>query len=172
VVAAELRRIQYVPGALALVIKNYGLGVAKNVRVSFEPPIPDPADPSTSATPYLKRRYARAIPVLTPGMELENIYRSRDQPGGGKSEPTPEQVLVRVGYEGPDGHPYEDEFPLDTDLLLAHTYIVSSSSPESLAKEAVKALKNIHKAVQQRAGGGPATSTSARDIEAGHGGGA
>ena len=54
--AAELRLIPYVSSAQALVVKNYGLGLARNVRVSFDPPIPDPVDPSTSVTPFLKKR--------------------------------------------------------------------------------------------------------------------
>jgi hypothetical protein len=147
IVAAELRRIPYSQGSQALVIKNDGPSVARNVRVTFEPPIPVPADPSTSATPYLKRRYAGPIPALTPGMELENVYKSaipRD------SEPTPDQILVRVAYQGPDGHRYEDEFPLDTGLLEAHTYITSSAAPESMAKEALNVLKKIHGTLQQR----------------------
>lgn len=80
-------------------------------------------------------------------MVLENIYLTRDRPGGENLEPTPEQVVVRIAYEGPDGHRYEDEFPLDTELLKTHTHITSSGSPDSLAKEAVKSLKKIEQAL-------------------------
>src|SRR5665811_1804934 len=81
-VAAELREVQYVKGTQILVVRNYGPSIARNVRVSFDPEIPDPEDPSTSMTPFLKRRYANALPVLTPGVELDNIYFS-GQPEGG-----------------------------------------------------------------------------------------
>lgn len=148
--AAEFRRIPYVDSSFTLVIKNYGLSVARHVVVSFEPPIPDPVDPSTSVTPFLKRRYERPIPAMTPGMEFENVYLVRAQAGGENVEPTPESVVVHLAYQGPDGHRYEDSYPLDADLLKAHTYATSSNSPERLAREAVKALKEIQRALKGR----------------------
>src|SRR4051794_36626263 len=61
-VAAELREIPYVKGTQILVVRNYGPSIARNVRVKFDPEIPDPDDPSTSVTPFLKRRYAKPVP--------------------------------------------------------------------------------------------------------------
>ena len=149
-VGAEFRRIPYVDSSFALVIRNYGQSIARNVVVSFKPPIPDPEDPSTSVTPYLKRRYSGPIPTMLPGMELENIYLTRDKPGGQNLEPTPEQVLVTIEYHGPDRHRYRDDYPLDTELLKGHTYISSSAAPDALAKEAVKTLKHIHQALKDK----------------------
>jgi hypothetical protein len=67
-VAAELRSPPYTRGTQTLVITNYGPSIARNVRVTFDPEIPDPAPKKAakSVTSYLKRRYARPIPVLTP----------------------------------------------------------------------------------------------------------
>lgn len=91
-VAAELRDEPYADATQILVIRNYGPSIARNVRVSFDPPIPDPVDPSSSGTPFLKKRYANPIPVLTPGMGLDNVYYSA-RPGSGDQfenlEPTP-----------------------------------------------------------------------------------
>jgi hypothetical protein len=101
-------------------------------------------------TTFLKRRYAKPIPVLTPGMELDNLYYV-GRPGDGitfqNSEPTPPQVTVNIAYEGPDGAAYEESFHLDVSLLRQRTYADSSTSPESQAKEALKTLKAIHRAL-------------------------
>lgn len=146
-VAAELRDDPYAKATQILVIKNYGLSIARNLRVSFDPPIPDPDDLSSSVTPFLKNRYAKPIPVFTPGMELDNVYFS-GQPGGeGKwvnAEPTPEQVTVILRYESDEGDEFEDHFPLDTDLIRDRTYVTSSASPESMMKEIAKSLKGLH----------------------------
>lgn len=81
--AAELRKAPYTPGAQLLVIRNYGVSIARNVTVSFDPPVPEPPpeQAARSVTPLLIRRYAEPIPVITPGMELSNIWYS-GQPDG------------------------------------------------------------------------------------------
>jgi hypothetical protein len=150
--AAELRIPPYTRGIQSLVIKNFGPTIARNIRVSFDPEIPDP-EPSkaaTSVTTFLKRRYANPIPVLTPGMELDNLYyvgRPSDGVTFENTEPTPPQVTVTIVYEGPDGVSYEEAFHLDVSLLRQRTYVTSSTSPESQAKEALKTFKAIHRAI-------------------------
>jgi hypothetical protein len=167
-VAAELREIPYVKGTQILVVRNYGPSIARNVRVKFDPEIPDPDDPSTSVTPFLKRRYAKPVPVLTPGMELDNIYFSGRQEGGSwvNGEPTPEQATVTITYENDAGDEFTDEFPLDTNLIRNRTYAESSASPEAQMKVLAKSVKTLadlataadrrhspHEAAQQRADG-------------------
>ncbi|MFC0627458.1 hypothetical protein [Kribbella deserti] len=150
-VAAELRQPPYVQGSMMLVIKNYGPSIARNIRVTFDPEIPDPDDPKTSIVPPLKRRYSKPIPVLTPGMELDNLYYVGEPGAGGKfanSEGTPLQITVRFDYEGDDGSEYSDTFPLDCDLLSARTYIESSKSPDSQRKRMVAALETIAKKIE------------------------
>lgn len=144
-VAAELREVRYVKGTQILVVRNYGPSIARNVRVSFAPEIPDPDDPSKSVTPFLKRRYADPVPVLTPGMELDNVYFSGQQEGGGwvNREPTPEQVIVTITYENDAGDEFTDEFPLDTDLIRNRTYTESSASPEAQMKTLAKSAKTL-----------------------------
>lgn len=144
-VAAELREVQYVKGTQILVVRNYGPSIARNVQVSFDPEIPDPEDPSTSMTPFLKRRYANALPVLTPGMELDNIYFS-GQPEGASwvnREPTPDQVTVTITYDNDAGDGFTDEFPLDTNLIRNRTYTESSTSPEAQMKVLAKSVKTL-----------------------------
>lgn len=144
-VAAELRDVPYVKGTQILVVRNYGPSIARNVRVLFDPEIPDPADLSTSVTPFLKHRYTDAIPVLTPGMELDNIYFSGEQQGGSwvNREPTPEQVTVTITYENDSGVQFSDEFPLDADLIRNRTYAESSGSPEAQLKVLAKSAKTL-----------------------------
>jgi len=153
--AAELRDVPYATASQALVIRNAGATIARNVEVTFQPPIPDPepAMEASSVTPFLKRRYAKPIPVLTPGMELDNLWYVGEAYGNGyvNSEPTPDKVDVHLSYDAPDGTRYSDVFPLDVDLLRKRTYSTSSSSPEEQAKEAVKALKAIQHAVTKLA---------------------
>ncbi len=143
---AELRPVPHSPGSQSLVIRNYGPSIAKNVRVAFDPEIPMPEDPTGLVTPFLLKRYAKPISVMTPGMELDNLYYvGRPGPDGrfANSEPVPDQVAVKIAYLSDDGDGYSDEFALDVDLLRGRTYQTSSSSPEELAKEAVKQLKQL-----------------------------
>ncbi len=122
-VTAELRDVPYVAASQAFVVRNYGPTIARNVKVTFDPEIPDP-DPDKvdqSAIPYLKRRYANPIPVFTPGMELDNIwYSGRPAADGGgwtNALPIPDQVTVDIEYEAPDGTRYMDQFLLDTHII-------------------------------------------------------
>lgn len=54
-------------------IRNVGPSVARNVHVTFDPPLPaipsDQADRSITA--MLSARYARPIPAFMPGVELD-----------------------------------------------------------------------------------------------------
>lgn len=149
--SAELRKPPYVPGTQLLAIRNYGPSVARNVQVTFDPSIPDPTPEQTaqSATPFLKRRYTEPIPVVTPGMELTNVwfFGKQAQPGGPweNFEPTPETFTVSITYEGPDGTPYSDQFPLSVDLIREHTEVSHSSAPEHQLKSIATSLNRIAK---------------------------
>ncbi|WP_414940140.1 hypothetical protein [Amycolatopsis sp. cmx-11-51] len=153
-VAAELESVPYVRGSQKLVIKNYGPSVARNVTVSFDPPIPDPepAKAAESVTPFLKRRYEKPIPVMTPGMSLENVYYS-GRPLGGQFvnfEPTPDQVVVKIAYTDNNGAPYEDAFPLDVMLIRSTTEATSSTAPEAKLKEIAQELKKIRELLTEQ----------------------
>lgn len=156
--AAELRRIPYVKATLTLVIRNLGPTIARNVRVTFDPPIPDPHPEvaAQSVTPFLKRRYAEPIATFTPGMELANVWfagRPGDDGQWQNAEPTPERCVVRLRYESTDGTEYEDEFNLDVALMRAETSSTSSTAPDALMKEAASSLKAIERSLKQLASG-------------------
>jgi hypothetical protein len=153
-VAAELRDEPYAPGTQLLVIKNYGSTVARNVKVTFDPPLSDPPPEKMhqSVAPFLKRRYAKPIPSLVPGQELDNIYFSGESDGAGgwkNREPHPDQVRVTIELDASDRAHYIDHFDLDVNLIRDRTMVTSSRHPDERLKQAVKALENIHKTLVQ-----------------------
>ena len=154
-VAAMLRAIPYVHGSQQLVIVNCGPSIAKDVRVSFDPEIPEPLDDGQRyVSPFIKKRYAKPIPTLTPGDELDNIYYSGQQGDDGSwvnRENVPEQVTVTIRYKSTDGDSYEDDYELDTNLLRARTYTTSSASPEERLENATMILSRIDKSLAQLA---------------------
>lgn len=145
-VAAELRADPYAQGFQNLIIRNYGPSIARNVVVKFDPDIPDPEEPTGKSTPHLKRRYANPITVLTPGMELNNIYFAARAGKDGKfinNEPTPDQVTVTITYENDTGDRFIDVFPLDVNLARTGTYATSSTSPVERMKVMSTSLKTL-----------------------------
>lgn len=142
-VAAELRRVEHAKAYQALVVQNFGPSIARNVQVSFDPEIPDPADAAQSIIPYLKRQYASPIAVMTPGTQLENLYYTGRNGTFVDAEPTPEKVTVSVSYENDAGDTYGDRFPLDVQLLLNHTSVGNSSAPDQQLKKLVTAAESI-----------------------------
>ncbi len=151
-VAAELRDEPHATTTQLLVIRNYGPTIARNVVVSFDPPLGDPPPEKAheSVAPFLKRRYSRPIHVLVPGTELDNIYFDGEDDGNGgliNSEPFPDQVTVTIEFDAPDGERYCDLFELDVDLIRQRTYVTSSRHPEERLKQAVKALEQIDKSL-------------------------
>jgi hypothetical protein len=61
VMVADLRPEVLSPHTSILVVSNVGQSVAKNVKTSFNPPLPELAGPEAAGkvTPFLQRRYAR-----------------------------------------------------------------------------------------------------------------
>jgi hypothetical protein len=99
----------------------------------------------------VRRRYAEPIGMLAPGAELDNVYYW-GEPGDGVAYenriPFPERVTVHVEYEGPDKHPYKDDFRLDVAVIRQRTYASSPMSPESLAERTTTALETLANAAR------------------------
>jgi hypothetical protein len=134
VMTAELRLVPHTKAAQSLVISNRGPTMAKQVRVTFDPPIPMPADPAGLVTPFMLKRYKKPIAVMAPGMKLDNLYYTGAPGPEGRSvngEPVPDQATVTITYQSGDGDEYSDEFPLDVEVLRARTYQTSSEAPEA-----------------------------------------
>ncbi|UQS26030.1 hypothetical protein L1857_26070 [Amycolatopsis thermalba] len=157
-VAAELRDEPYAPATQLLVIKNYGPTIARNVTVTFDPPLgdPPPEQEHESVAPFLKRRYAKPIPALVPGMELDNIYYDGTTDGRDNRNPFPDQVTVTIELDAPDGERYVDRFELDVSVIRNRTFVTSSTHPEQRMKQAVTALKRINESLSRIARALPA----------------
>jgi hypothetical protein len=143
--SAELRGVPFSASQM-LVVRNYGPSIARDVQVAFEPPIEMPENPAGLVTPYLLKRYAAQIPVMTPGMELDNAYFVAEEGPDRKyinREPLPDTVTVRISYKSDDGEPYSDDFPLDVQLLRQRTLVTPSGSPEGQTKQALKYLGEV-----------------------------
>ncbi|MFF3974328.1 hypothetical protein ACFYZ6_31385 [Streptomyces rubiginosohelvolus] len=159
-VAAEFEDAYPAHAVLYLVIKNHGPSVAKDVRVTFAPEIPDPAPEkaASSAIPYLKKRYANAIMTLTPGTELRNVYfvgEMGTDPVSNK-EDAPDVVAVTITYRSADRkQEYTDTYELDVDVVRGGTRVTSSNSVEWQTKEAVKTLKKMTAAIEAISKGFP-----------------
>ncbi len=150
VVAADLVPTPYTK-SIALVIKNFGPSLARDVNVEFDPALPvaeTTSDGQTAIVPFLLRRYAQPIPVLPPGRELSNVYYYSSLAKKNVEE-VPEQLTVTVSYADDQGRRYHDSYPLDVTVIQMGTESVSSRSPERQQEEAVKHLQALSKALTQ-----------------------
>lgn len=152
-VLAEFRRAENSDSTIDLVIRNAGPSVARALSVSFEPEPVLPADSSNLVTPYLLRRYRQAIPSLSPGQELTNIwYAGRLPENGGNelqnAEPTSDAVTVHVAYRGVGRRRYRDEFPLHVDIVKMTTYSTSSKSVPGRLESIDKSLRSLKDSAQ------------------------
>lgn len=141
VMVAELR-----PGVLTstaeLYVRNAGASVAKDVTVTFDPPLPvlEGADAERMLTPFLQRRYAKPIKTFTPGMELDNIWKS----AGIRDEPVPDDFTVHFNYRDDRGRSYSDEYDLSVGTLQNQTGSYPSGEDDgSLKRRTIKALEAI-----------------------------
>jgi hypothetical protein len=154
--SADLRPVALTMGTSELVIENVGQSVAKNVRVTFDPPLPDLQGPEAAdkVTPFLRRRYEHAIPTMPPGRQLFNIY-SVGVPGSGSTlvndEPTPEDVTVAISYENVRGRKFSDSYELSVRTLSNETESNPSNTDErGMQRRHIRALESIAKTLSRR----------------------
>lgn len=147
----ELVSDRYASATQHLVLRNVGPSVAREVKVSFDPPLPEIADPSGLVTPFIKQRYGGRIPVIAPGQRLSNIWFSgEDGPGGNwiNREPLPDSFVVDLEYKGHRMRRYRDRFPLTIDVIRKETYVKSSNDPMEQLRTAMKELPKVVTALQ------------------------
>jgi hypothetical protein len=154
--SADLRPVALSRGTSELVIENVGQSVAKNVQVTFEPPLPDLKGPEAAnkVTPFLRRRYEHAIPTIPPGRQLYNVY-SVGVPGSGNNlvndEPTPQDVTVTISYENARGKRFVDSYELSLRPLQNETESSPSNTDEKgMQRRHIKALETIARALSRR----------------------
>lgn len=130
-------------GITYLVVRNVGASVAREVRVTFDPPLPK-ADDQTDQTNddlmvlhTLERRYARPLQFLAPGEQLINLLRNMTDP----DDPLPETVDVSVAYRDDHGRRYSDTFRLDRETYATGTGTMRGGT--DLAKRQTETLEGL-----------------------------
>ena len=147
VVLAEIRRAPDADTSFDLVVRNAGPTVARDVSVSFEPPLELPAGepPETYALLWIIKRYEKVIPMLAPGQELSNTWWFGAAREGEiqNIEPTPDRVLIVVRYRGRGRRWRTEQFPIDMDAHTRGTSTTSSSSFKGRLKSIDQAINRI-----------------------------
>lgn len=150
VLSAELLPITLSRGTMELVVQNVGAGVAKDVKVTFDPPVTE--DIGTMAA-YMTRRYAGVIPTMGPGRRLTNVYGHWTGDGGHElDEPVPKQVTVTITYRDSHGRSYTDTYDLDVMTLRNQTTTSPGNTDEQgMRKRLVQAVEAIARGVNRNA---------------------
>lgn len=132
-----------------LLVRNVGQSVARNVKVDFDPPLPDPADGDAEErvgvlTPFLQRRYSRVIPTFPPGMVMDNFYQDAED----NDEPVPDDFTVTIAYTDSHGRKYTDSYDLTMGTLRDQSGAYPANTDEKgIQRRWVKALEAIARGV-------------------------
>lgn len=146
-IIAELKHA-VLTSSCELLIRNVGQSVARNVKVDFDPPLPDPVDGGGEErlgvlTPYLQRRYSRVIPTFPPGMVMDNYYQ-----GAEGEEPVPDDFTVTISYEDTHGREYRDAYELTMAAVRDQSgRYPSSRDDDGMRRRWVNALEAIARGV-------------------------
>ena len=146
VIAVDLRPVVLSHGTCELTVQNVGQSVAKDVRITFDPPI---TETMGQIAAFLARRYGRTIPTMTPGRRLTNIYAHSVGDGSGDlDEAVPKEFTVKAQYADSHGRSYEDSYALSLEVLNNQTTSSpSNTDPKGLQRRWVKALEAIAQGV-------------------------
>lgn len=104
-------------GSLLLVIENAGPTVARNVRISCNPPLKSgwaPVGDEPDLTQVLQQVLARTIPMLPPRRRLTFLLGSRER---FKNTELPRVYTFAVNADGPAGAVETLEFTVDLDAV-------------------------------------------------------
>ncbi|WP_146604995.1 hypothetical protein [Jiangella anatolica] len=140
VIVVEYRVPPFAFNRLDLVVRNVGASTARNIRVTFDPPLSDMGRDGILARSVI-HRYAQPITVLGPGQELTNSVQVDE------NDPSdcdvPDDMVVRVEYDRRWRRNYKDTFRLQTSAYFDHTSTRSSDAPEGRLKEIGDQLKKL-----------------------------
>jgi hypothetical protein len=142
---AHAQAVQY----LALVLRNVGASVAKDIDVRIAPDLKQwTGGAKDFGRKAIVKRYEKRIPTLGPGQELSNTFQF-DAENETASE-LPFDITVIVSYQRSRGWGtrYRDEFPLSVRVLALETWVESSKSTESQIEKSRQALEAIAEALK------------------------
>ena len=140
VVVAEYRVPENPHKRLEFVVRNAGASVARDIEVTFDPPL-EPIQPGQAIRPFLVERYKDRVPNLGPGQELTNSVHA-DLEDEGESD-LPLDVTVTVTYRRSWMRRYKDRYRLVTSVYAQHTYATSTNSVLGQLKEIRKELEKV-----------------------------
>jgi hypothetical protein len=148
VVVAEFQLAEESDTSLDLVIHNYGLTLARNLKVTFDGDILSGVKPNDrDGGGQIVDRYARTIGVLSPGQSLTNTWwfgvSRAGEDGLVNGHGLPDEVSVSVAYEALDGNSYSDTFDLHVSGMLLTTRSYSSTSMRGAVNNLAKSVKKI-----------------------------
>jgi len=149
VMVAEYRTFPFAHAALEFVIRNAGASVARDVTVTFDPPL-EPG--GHFARSYMIRRYAEQIAVIAPGQELVNAVRIIEEPG--KPMDLPEDLTVTIRYRRSRWRWYEEVYRLKVGVMGEDSRQRSSESTEGRLKQIRESLDRISTQLERKSGSG------------------
>ncbi|GHE24171.1 hypothetical protein [Streptomyces capillispiralis] len=140
-------------GSLLLVIENAGPTVARNVRISCDPPLESswtPVGDEPDLTQVIQQVLARTIPMLPPHRRLTFLLDSRER---FKNTELPRVYTFTVNADGPAGAVETLEFTVDLDAVA---WALLEDRP---TKQLETKLGKIEKAVLALRPGEPSSPT-------------
>lgn len=149
VVAAEFQLSRESDSSMDLVIRNYGLSMARNLDVAFDRPVTSAISPESGGGGVaIRNRYeGRTFSVLSPGQELRNTWWLGTSRQGFDRlvnyHDTPDEVVVTVSYSDLNGKRYSDPFSLHVDSFLFASEAVSSTSVKGRLGQISSALQGV-----------------------------
>ena len=144
-VYARFRESENSDSSYELVVVNSGQTAARDLLVTFSPPIDETAL-NDKLVKMIAERYESPIGVLPPGGELTNVWWSGSNQGGNELQnhiATPDDVTVDVSYKGNRIRRYRDTFKLESKTMKLKTYSVSSTSMPGMTKSIRDHLKSL-----------------------------
>lgn len=145
-ITAEFRAAQDSDSAVDFVVANLGQTPARDLTVTFEPPLEVPEDAGNLVSPFIVRRYENPISVLNPGQSLSNTWWRGMNTGELElvnREPTPDEVTVTMTYRGRGLRRLHDSYNLTIETVSLTTWSVSSSSPKGRLRSIDESLASI-----------------------------
>ncbi|MGS2616044.1 hypothetical protein ACVCAH_16200 [Micromonospora sp. LZ34] len=142
-VFADLCPDEHDPQKILLLVQNVGATVARNVRVTFNPPLQSVAKPDFKDAEVLRG----PISTLPPGRKIQWFFdigfRIFESPE------TPRRYTVRINADGPFG-PVE-ELTYDIDLNDIGQSDAAAPTPKRIADELRKAREALEKIARSQA---------------------
>jgi hypothetical protein len=139
-------------GGIVLVIENAGPTVARNVRISCDPPLESgwaPAEGQPDLTRVIQEVLARTMPMLPPGRRLTFLLDNQER---FQNTDLPRVYTFTVNADGPAGAVETLEYTVDLDAMA---WVLLESRP---TKQLELKLAGIEQAVRGLSAGGATPS--------------